>query len=145
CWYGGVLTGPSLVACLLMGNLGPVECRDMKPSDLSALRVPGIPTLSPDGSTAGVALRHPGLAADAHAAQLWQVATDGSAPPRQLTNGWLDAEPRFSPDGRWIAFTRAQRDPATGKVGRPQLWVLPTAGGEPRQLTDHPLGVTGPV
>ena len=117
----------------------------MKPSDLPALRVPSPPTLSPDGSTAVVALRHPDLDADAYAAQLWLVTTDGSAPPRQLTQGWRDAEPCWSPDGNWLAFTRAQRDEATGKVGKPQLWVLPAAGGEARRLTDHPLGVSGPV
>jgi dipeptidyl aminopeptidase/acylaminoacyl peptidase len=117
----------------------------MNPSDISALRVPGRPTLSPDGRSAVVAVRHPDLDADEYAAHLWLVPTDGSAPARRLTQGWRDAEPRWSPDGRWLAFTRAERDAATGRVGRPQLWLLPADGGEGRRLTDHPLGVTGPV
>lgn len=117
----------------------------MKPSDLPALRVPGRPTLSPDGRYAVVDVRYPDLDADEYAAHLWLVPTDGSAPARQLTYGWRDTEPRWSPDGRWLAFVRAERDPATGKVGKPQLWLLPAHGGEGRRLTDHPLGVGEPV
>ena len=38
---------------------------------------------------------------------------------------------RFSPDGKWIAFT-GQYD------GDEQVYVVPTTGGEPRQLTFYP-------
>jgi dipeptidyl aminopeptidase/acylaminoacyl peptidase len=120
----------------------------MKPSDISALRVPGVPTLDPDGRRAVVALTRPDLDADEYSSHLWMVTTDGTAPPRELTHGWRDSEPTWSPDGRWVAFTRAERnDQGSGppKTGKPQLWLLPADGGEPRRLTDHPLGVTGPV
>lgn len=117
----------------------------MKPSDLPALRVPGPPTLSPDGRHAVVSIRYPDLEADEYAAHLWLVPTDGAAPARRLSNGWRDADPRWSPDGRWLAFVRAERDPGKGKVGKPQLWLLPADGGEARRLTDHPLGVAEPV
>jgi dipeptidyl aminopeptidase/acylaminoacyl peptidase len=120
----------------------------MKPSDISALRVPGVPTLSPDGRTAVVSLTRPDLDADDYTGQLWLVPTDGSAPARQLTHGWRDSEPVWSPDGRWVAFARAERDTRTDgapKVGKPQLWLLPADGGEARRLTEHPLGVTGMV
>lgn len=117
----------------------------MNPSDLSALRAPGTPTLSPDGRHAVVAVRYPDLDADEYASQLWLAPTDGSAPARALTHGWRDTEPGWSPDGRWLAFVRAERDETTGKVGKPQLWLLPVDGGEPRRLTDHPLGISGPV
>jgi dipeptidyl aminopeptidase/acylaminoacyl peptidase len=116
----------------------------MKPSDLTALRVPGVPTLSPDGRQAAVSVRHPDLETDEYAAHLWLVPTDGSEPARRLTHGWRDTDPRWSPDGRWLAFVRAERDSA-GKVGKPQLWLLPAAGGEARRLTDLPLGVAEPV
>lgn len=117
----------------------------MKPSDISALRVPGRPTLSPDGQYAVVSVSHPDLTANDYTACLWLVPTDGSAPARQLTYGWRDTEPRWSPDGQHLAFVRATRDEKKGKTGRPQLWVMPAHGGEPRQLTDHPLGVSAPV
>jgi dipeptidyl aminopeptidase/acylaminoacyl peptidase len=115
----------------------------MNPLDISALREPGRPTLGPDGRHAVVAVGYPDLDADEYTSHLWLVPTDGSAPSRRLTHGWHDSDPRWSPDGRWLAFLRTERDPATGKVGRPQLWLLPATGGEGRRLTDHPLGVIG--
>jgi dipeptidyl aminopeptidase/acylaminoacyl peptidase len=120
----------------------------MKATDISALRVPGAPTLSPDARAAVVSLAHPDLDADDYTAHLWLVPTDGTAPPRRLTHGWRDTEPTWSPDGRWLAFVRAERtDNGDGapKVGKPQLWLMPVDGGEPRRLTDHPLGVTAPA
>jgi dipeptidyl aminopeptidase/acylaminoacyl peptidase len=120
----------------------------MNPSDITALRVPGIPTLSPDGRRAAVSITYPDLDADDYLGHLWLVPTDGSAPPRQLTHGWRDSEPAWSPDGRWVAFVRAERETKPGgppETRKPQLWLLPADGGEPWRLTDHPLGVSGPV
>ncbi|WP_432829577.1 S9 family peptidase [Dactylosporangium sp. CA-092794] len=112
----------------------------MKPIDLPRMRTPGPPTLSPDGATAVVAVSRPDLDADAYTSQLWLVPTDGGAEAVQLTRGWHDSAPRFSPDGRWLAFLRR-----ADKRAKPQLWVLPVAGGEARQLTDEPLGVGEPA
>jgi dipeptidyl aminopeptidase/acylaminoacyl peptidase len=120
----------------------------MQPSDLALARVPGTPTLTPDGATAVVPVRRIDLEADDYSSQLWLVPTDGSAAPRQLTQGWRDSGAAISPDGRWLAFVRAVReepargaDPRTAKAGKPQVWVMPIDGGEARRLTDHPLGV----
>ncbi|MET9020513.1 S9 family peptidase [Actinopolymorpha sp. NPDC004070] len=118
----------------------------MKPADLGLLRTPGTPTLSPDGRTAVVAVTRLDLEADAYRAQLWTVPTDGAEPARPLTHGWSDQAPAFSPDGRWLAFLRAAGK--NGKDARPQLYVLPTDGGDARQVTTvdhHPLGAGAPV
>ncbi|WP_448638877.1 S9 family peptidase [Geodermatophilus sp. URMC 63] len=111
----------------------------MRPADLALLRTPGVPTVSPDGRMAVVAVGRPDLAADGYRGQLWAVPTDGSAPPRPLTSGARDSAPAFSPDGRWLAYLSA----APG--GHPQVHLLPTAGGAPRRLTDAPLGAGAPV
>jgi dipeptidyl aminopeptidase/acylaminoacyl peptidase len=111
----------------------------MKPTDIAAFRIPGVPTLSPDGRHAVVAVSRPDLDEDEYASQLWLVPTDGSAEPRPLTHGRKDAAPRYSPDGRWLAFLRAVEG------GKPQLYVMPTDGGEPRVITDQPLGAGAPV
>ncbi|MCP4656183.1 MAG: amidohydrolase family protein [bacterium] len=51
----------------------------------------------------------------------------GEAQP--LTSGMaFDSQPRYSPDGRWIAYL-SDRD------GAENLWLLPTAGGEPKKLS----------
>ncbi|MGY5883501.1 S9 family peptidase [Modestobacter lacusdianchii] len=111
----------------------------MRPTDLSLLRVPGVPTVSPDGRTAVVAVSRPDLDADEYRSQLWTVPTDGSAPARPLTHGHRDSAPVFSPDGRWLAYLAAE------PKGSPQLHVLPVAGGTARTLTDHHLGAGVPV
>ncbi|MPZ72030.1 MAG: prolyl oligopeptidase family serine peptidase [Nitriliruptorales bacterium] len=108
----------------------------MQITDLTRIRQLSDPTLTPDGKQAAVAVTRIDLDEDDYRGDLWIVATDGSTPPRQLTHGPKDSQPRFSPDGKWLAFLRAAKD------GKPQLHVLPTAGGEARSLTDHPLGVT---
>jgi dipeptidyl aminopeptidase/acylaminoacyl peptidase len=128
----------------------------VKPADLTLLRLPGTPSLTPDGRTAVVALQRLDLEADGYTSQLWLVDVAGEVEPRQLTYGWRDGSPRVSPDGRWVAFTRAVRENAGSRAGsagngkadaedKPQLCVLPLAGGEPVRLTDHPLGVGAPV
>ena len=107
----------------------------MIPADLSLLHAPGTPALAPDGSFAVVARTAPDLDSDEYTGQLWRVATDASAPPVRLTRGHRDSDPQVSPDGRWVAFLRAE------PKGRPQLHLVEAAGGEPVRLTDAPLGV----
>ena len=111
----------------------------MRPTDLALLRTPGVPTVSPDGRIAVVAVSRLDLEADEYRGQLWAVPTDGSAPARPLTTGHRDSAPAFSPDGRWLAYLSAKPG------GRPQLHVLPTSGGAARRLTSCPLGAGAAV
>jgi dipeptidyl aminopeptidase/acylaminoacyl peptidase len=106
----------------------------VQPTDIADLGDPSAPTLSPDGTTAVVALSRPDLERNEYVSSLWLVSSDGSAAPRRLTHGRRDSAPRFSPDGRWIAFLRAEGE------GKPQLHLLPVDGGDARRLTDLPLG-----
>ncbi|WP_344506266.1 S9 family peptidase [Dactylosporangium maewongense] len=124
----------------------------MKPIDLSQMRLPGAPAVSPDGTIAVVPVSRLEFAADSYTSQLWLVRTDGGAEPTQLTHGWHDSAPRISPDGRWLAFLRATKavgsragGPKAEHDSAPQLCVMPLAGGEPRRLTDLPLGAGTPA
>jgi dipeptidyl aminopeptidase/acylaminoacyl peptidase len=110
----------------------------MKSRDIGLMRVVGSPSASPDGGRAVVSVERADLDADRYFADLWLVALDGASPPIRLTSGELDREPCWSPDGQFIAFTRAV--PGSG----PQLHVLSTVGGPARPLTSHPLGIASP-
>lgn len=106
----------------------------MRPDDLALLRRPADPTLTPDGARAAFVVSRIDLEADAYRSRLWWVPTDGSAPARPLTHGPRDSEPAYAPDGRHLAFLRA------GEEGPAQLHVMPSDGGEPRLVCEHPLG-----
>jgi tricorn protease len=74
---------------------------------------------------------HGDTVAFSHGGDLWTVPTSGGA-ARRLTSGeGQELLPRFSPDGRWIAFT-GQYD------GTWDVYVVPAAGGAPRRLTWYP-------
>jgi dipeptidyl aminopeptidase/acylaminoacyl peptidase len=71
-------------------------------------------------------------------AQLFAVPTDGSAPPRQLTDGPAGCEgPCWSPDGHRLAFASARHDNADLDVVN-DLWTIAAddAGAEPVRLTE---------
>ena len=70
------------------------------------------------------------------ATAIWVAPLDGSEEPRQFTSGERsDGSPRWSPDGRWLAFV-SNRDGEDEKKAKGQLYVMPADGGEPRKLTD---------
>ncbi|KAA2261642.1 S9 family peptidase [Solihabitans fulvus] len=108
----------------------------MRPEDVAKMLVPGTPTLHGDLLLVDVA--SPDLTADSYRGGLHRVPLDGS-PAAPWTHGDHDQSAQLSPDGRLVAFLRAN-----GK-DKPQLHVMPTEGGEPRKLTDLPLGAGAPV
>jgi tricorn protease len=79
------------------------------------------PALSPDGKTLCFS----------YLGDLWTVPSSGGVATRLTVHEAHDAYPRWSPDGRWIAFS-SNRDGSAY-----DLYVVPAVGGEPRQLTFH--------
>ncbi len=80
-------------------------------------------------------LRYADLHADrvafCHAGDIWVANANGGSATRLTTHPGLEVFPKFSPDGKWIAFT-GQYD------GDDQVYVIPAAGGVPKQLTYYP-------
>ncbi len=66
-----------------------------------------------------------------YASDLWSVRATGGMASRLTAHPGQELFAKFSPDGQWIAFT-GQYD------GDEQVYVMPTAGGVPRQLTYYP-------
>ncbi|MGD2217166.1 MAG: hypothetical protein PVJ64_10425, partial [Gemmatimonadales bacterium] len=67
---------------------------------------------------------------------LWTASAAGGTARRLTAHPGLELFPKFSPDGRWIAFT-GQYD------GDEQVYVMPAEGGVPKQLTYYPA--VGPL
>ena len=68
------------------------------------LERPAQPTLSPDGAQACVSVSTSDMQENRSQSSLWLYSAFGGEPRRLTTAGEKDAEPRWSPDGRWIAF-----------------------------------------
>jgi len=64
---------------------------------------------------------------------IWTAGTDGSDVRRLTVHTARDAYPRFSPDGRWIAFS-------SDRYGNMDVFVVPAEGGQPTRLTWHSAG-----
>ena len=108
----------------------------MTPEDVYALTSVGQPRLSPDGQRVAYLVSRTDSEANAYRTAVWIAPLDGSAEPRQFTSGERsDHSPRWSPDGRWLAFV-SNRDGEDEKKAKGQLYVMAADGGEPRKLSD---------
>ena len=106
----------------------------MQPADVAELVDVGHPRLSPDGRTIAFVVTTVDMEANDYASRIWLAAADGSAPPRPFTSGaGREHLPRWSPDGRWLAFTSKRGDDAAAT----QLYVIPVeGGGEVQQVAE---------
>ena len=73
---------------------------------------------------------HEGKIVFSYLGNLWVVDEDGSNPRRLTVNRAHDIHPRFSPDGKWIAFS-------SSRYGNYDVFVIPAEGGEAKRLTYH--------
>lgn len=80
-------------------------------------------------------LRNPDIFQDqitfAYAGDIWLANVDGTDITRLTTFKGVEADPHFSPDGQYIAFT-GQYD------GNTDVYTVSVNGGEPQRLTWHP-------
>ena len=110
--------------------------RPIVPEDL--IRLTGVvdPQISPDGRRVAFSVATVSTERDEYPVNVWIVDTAGGEPRRFTTGSPRDYAPRWSPDGRWLSFVSDR-----GARKKPQLYVMPSDGGEARALTDLPNGV----
>src|SRR5262249_49324251 len=73
---------------------------------------------------------HNGKVAFTYMGDIWTANENGTSVQRLTAHRGRDTTPRFSPDGKWIAFS-------SDREGNMDVWVMPTIGGTPKQLTYH--------
>jgi len=105
-------------------------------ADLWSLKRFGAPTLSPDGTMACAALTAYDMNSNESNTDLWLFPTSGKA-GRRLTAGDKDGDPKWSPDGKWIAFTAKRKDDEEA-----QVYIIAADGGEAQRLTKVPTGAS---
>jgi dipeptidyl aminopeptidase/acylaminoacyl peptidase len=96
------------------------------------------PRFSPVGDWLAVVRTEIERESNDYRSAIWLVPSAGGQ-PRQFTNGEKrDNTPRWSPDGRWLAFVSNRGD----DKAKPQIYVMPTDGGEALRLTELENGVS---
>jgi dipeptidyl aminopeptidase/acylaminoacyl peptidase len=108
--------------------------KPLTPYDLIRVRTITETQISPDGSRVLYVLRSANLEKNRYDASLWIVPTSGGNARQLIDGAKMDWSPRWSPDGRNIAFL-SDRD------GMPQVWLIRAAGGEASELTGARGGV----
>lgn len=128
-----------LPIAIVLALASPASARPLSLQDLlGAVRVAD-PQVSPDGALVAFVRTTTDVATGGRNADIWVVPSDGSAPPRLLVGGEKSENtPRWSPDGRRIAFI-SNRD------GAANLYLADADGGNVRQVTKLAAGVQPPV
>jgi dipeptidyl aminopeptidase/acylaminoacyl peptidase len=135
----------SVFVCILLAAIPalaqpnqPVGTRPLTLDDVLRWRIASSPAISPDGRRAVFLVSENDLQQSRVVTHLWSVDTNTKYTRRLTHNDGQISAPRWSPDGRWIAFlaTRGRNGAA-----KPQVWLLASDGGEAFPLTQSPEGV----
>ena len=113
----------------------PATPRSITIDDLFQIRDVSQPELSPDGQWVAYAVRTRMLKEDKNETRLWMISARGGEAIPLTAEGISSGQPRWSPDGKFLAFTSARNG------GKNQVWLLNRLGGEAVRLTDVPQGV----
>ena len=108
--------------------------RSMTLEDVMAIKSVSDAQVSPDGKWVAYVVTSVDMKENANDADVWLVSTAGGDPIRLTTNKKNDNQPRWSPDGRKIAFISAREE-------KPQIFLISPFGGEAEKLTDSKSGV----
>jgi len=129
----------SAVVLVLAFGIAPQAQGPRPMGVVDLLNIPrlGDPQLSPDGKDVLYTKSDPDWKSGRRTTHIWRAAVGGGN-PIQLTNG-AESEngPRWSPDGKTIAFTAKRGDNEFA-----QIYLLPIDGGEARALTSHASAVS---
>jgi dipeptidyl aminopeptidase/acylaminoacyl peptidase len=88
------------------------------------------PQLSSDGQWVAYTVDKSSLKTDKNESRIWMIPASGGDALPMTAEGASSSHPRWSPDGKFLAFLSERNE------GKTQVWLLNRKGGEAQQLTD---------
>src|SRR5258705_9664788 len=135
--------GPFLTTALFLSILPntahaqkpPTQPRPITIDDLFQIREVSDPQLSPDAQSVAYTVKTLLVKEDKSEERIWSEPTNGGEAIPLTAEGVSSSHPRWSPDGKYLAFLSARNE------GKTQVWLLNRSGGEAQHLTETPQDV----
>jgi dipeptidyl aminopeptidase/acylaminoacyl peptidase len=131
-WLIMALFAPQLAAA---AQGVPAAQRPITIDDYFQIREVESPKLSPDAQWVAYTVKTASLKEDDSEQRIWMVPFAGGEAVPLTAEGVSSGTPRWSPDGKYLAFLSARHE------GKTQIWLLNRIGGEAQRLTETPQDV----
>jgi len=129
-WMGCFLALMFASGRLASGQQGPPAARAVTVDDEFAVKVVDDPQISADGAWVAYTVETASVKDDKSHTRVWIVPTESGDAVAMTVEDETSTHPRWSPDGKWLAFLSGRND------GKTQVYLLNRQGGEAEKITD---------